>query len=377
MGLKNFCGRCWVEVNLGALRENALALKRLAGASCGLLAVVKSNAYGHGAREVCQTIADLVECFGVASVEEARELVVFGRDIMLLSPCLPCERPEAVEAGWIPTVSSANEAASYAKIGRCRVNFKIDTGMGRLGCDPTEAEREISALAAISELSVYSISTHMPVADEDDEFSVFQLEKFWGLRERLERLVPEARWHVLNSAGLMKYQGSAMDLVRCGLALYGIAYPGEFQGLLCPVLTWKARILMTKWLPEGASVSYGRTFIAPSRMRVASLSVGYGDGYPRQASGRGACVLVGGQRRPILGRVTMDQIMVDVGGLDVEPGDEVVLIGGQAGERILASELASWSDTIAWNIFTGISSRVKRIYFLRDDQTALNTRSDR
>ena len=182
--------------------------------------------------------------------------------------------------------------------------------------------------------------------------------------DKLRPLVPPAKIHALNSAGILGFPAHAHDLVRPGLMLYGSAYPTEFQSLLRPALTWKARVLLVRDVGRHRSVSYGRTFITPHAMRIATLAIGYADGFPRQTSGRGAHVLVGGRRCPVLGRVTMDQILADVTSLPrVEVGDEAVLIGEQGGERILAKEVADKAGTISWDIFTGIGNRTRRFYF--------------
>jgi len=355
-------GRSWVEIDLGAIRHNVRAIRARIDPESEILAVVKANAYGHGATAVAGAIRDDVTYFGVACVDEARPLRPLGRDILLLSPCLPEEYAEAVNSGDIVTVSSASEAAAYAGFGRCRLNFKIDTGMGRLGCAVGEAAGELAAIAGMSGVEIHSISSHLPVSDEDFAFTSAQLDKIRRLREDLQPLAPKAHWHVLNSAGIFLHSGSAMEIVRSGLAIYGSASPPSFQGDLVPAMSWKARVLLVKSLPAGSGVSYGRTFVTPHDMDVASVSAGYADGYPRQASGRGACVLIRGHRCRILGRVTMDQLIVDVTGIPASVGDEVVLIGRSGDEEILAAELAGWGSTIAWHVFTGISGRVARRY---------------
>ncbi|GAB4171621.1 MAG: alanine racemase [Terrimicrobiaceae bacterium] len=338
------------------------AIRTVIGPKPEILAVVKANAYGHGSLAVAGAIREDVAYFGVACVEEARPLRSLGRDILLLSPCLPEEYAEAVEAGDIVTVSSAREAAAYAALGPCRVNLKIDTGMGRLGCAVESAPGELAAIAGMSGVEIHSISSHLPVSDEDPSFTTAQLKEIGALRELMQPLAPRARWHVLNSAGIFLHSDSAMDVVRSGLAVYGSASPPGFQDKLVPAMKWKARVLLVKTLAAGSGVSYGRTFVAPHEMRVASVSAGYADGYPRQVSGRGASVLIHGHRCRILGRVTMDQIIVDVGDMAVEAGDDVVLMGRDGEEEIPAAELAAWGGTIAWHIFTGISNRVARHY---------------
>lgn len=353
--------RSWAEIDLSAIRHNARVARLKIGPKPGILAVVKANAYGHGAAQVAAALAEIVELFGVASVQEANELSSLGRDVLLLSPSAPGERPEVLSRRYIATVSSAAEAADFAG---GRINFKIDTGMGRIGCREQDALEQLAAIQRLKRVEVHSISTHLPVPDEDPDYTHFQLMRFAQLADKLRALAPGAKIHALNSAGILGFSSHAHDLVRPGLMLYGSAYPPKFQPLLRPALTWKARILLVRDVGSNQSVSYGRMFITPHPMRIATLAIGYADGFPRQASGCDAQVLVGGKRCPVLGRVTMDQILVDVTSLsEVAAGDEAVLIGEQGAEKILAKELAEKAGTISWDIFTGIGNRSRRFYF--------------
>ncbi|MEI6032708.1 MAG: alanine racemase [Verrucomicrobiae bacterium] len=353
--------RTWAEVDLAALRHNLALVRRTIGPCPQILAVVKANAYGHGDGPAARALAGDAACFGVATLSEARSVLAAGtgRDIMLLSPCLPAERKSAVEEGVIATVSSAEEAIGFAACGSARVNFKVDTGMGRVGALSEQAERELRLMAG--KVLIHSISTHLPSSDADEKFTRSQLEGFSRMLDGFRRLAPEAKIHALNSAGILRFPEFAEDLVRAGLILYGSSPLPELQGECRPALAWKARVTLVKDLPAGAGVSYGRTFLAPRPIRTAVLAVGYADGFPRQASGQGACVLIRGRRCPVLGRVTMDQVVVQVEG-DVEAGEEAVLIGTQGNETLLAGELAARANTIAWDIFTGIKGRVVRIY---------------
>ena len=355
--------RSWAEVDPDALRQNLTLVRQTIGADPEILAVVKANAYGHGTEAVVRALAHDVAIFGVANLCEAKAVqsVGSGRDVMLLSPCLPAEREEAVAGGFIVTVSSAEEAASYAACGEVRVNFKVDTGMGRVGVWWEEAEEEL--LAIPPGVRIHSLSTHLPSSDDDEVFTARQLSDFERLAESLRPLAPGAKIHELNSAGIMRFPHHAADIVRAGLILYGSSPLPEVARLCCPALTWKTRVSLVRDLPAGTGVGYGRTFLTPHPMRTAVLAAGYADGYPRQVSGRGAAVLVGGKKCAVLGRVTMDQIVVDVTSVhDAQPGDEAVLIGRQGTEQITAEELASQADTIPWHIFTGIKSRVARVY---------------
>jgi alanine racemase len=352
--------RTWAEIDLSAIRHNLSVVRKKIGPRPGILAVVKANAYGHGSVKVAGTIAGMVELFGVASVEEARELIDLDRDILLLSPSAPGERREVVARHCIATVSTATEAADFAG---GRVNFKVDTGMGRIGCWEESALEELGAILRLNTVEVHSISTHLPVPDEDAAYTLAQLGRFAELAKKFRALAPAAKIHALNSAGILGFPDHAQDLVRPGVMLYGSAYPAKFQPLLRPALTWKARVLLVRRVGPNRGVSYGRTFVTAHPMRIASLAVGYADGFPRQASGWDAHVLIGGIRCSVLGRVTMDQILADVTRVpEVAPGDEAVLIGQQGSEEILARELAEKAGTISWDIFTGIGPRVRRLY---------------
>jgi len=355
--------RSWAEVDPDALRHNLSLVRRTVGPQTGILAVVKANAYGHGTEPVVKALSGDVAVFGVANLTEARAVRAAntGRDVMLLSPCLPAEREEAVREGLIVTVSSAAEAAAFAACGPVRVNFKVDTGMGRVGAWQEDAGSELGKMPAV--VVIHSISTHLPSSDEDEKFTRSQLEGFSRLAEVLKRMVPEAKIHSLNSAGIMRFPEHAADIVRAGLVLYGTSPLSEIAAQCRPALTWKTRVTLIRELPAGAGVCYGRTFIASRPMRTAVLAVGYADGFPRQVSGRGASVLIGGIKCPLLGRVTMDQIVVDISEAGpVSPGDEAVLIGSQKAASITAEELATQAGTISWHIFTGINGRVVRVY---------------
>ena len=355
--------RSWVEVDPGALRHNLAFVRRAIGPKPEILAVIKADAYGHGIVEAARALAHDVAVFGVATLSEAHAVLAAetGRPVMLLSPCLPSEREAAVAAGVIVTVSSADEAESFTACGRATVNFKVDTGMGRVGFVGGSAAREIARIAG--RVNIHSISTHLPCSDVDEPFTRAQLESFSRMAGEFRELAPGAKIHSLNSAGILRFPEHAEDIVRAGLVLYGISPLAEFRNHVHPALAWKTRVTLVKDLPAGTGVCYGRTFITPRPTRSAVLAVGYADGFPRQASGKGAGVLIRGTRCPLLGRVTMDQIVVDAGSAEeVEAGDEAVIIGTQGGESITAKELAAQADTIAWDILTGIKGRVARVY---------------
>jgi len=368
--------RCWAEVDLNALRHNVAAIREHVGATVGIMAVVKANAYGHGVVELARELRYLVEMFGVASVAEALQLrrVAPQTGIVVLGPALPEEREALLRNAFIPVISSLPEAKAYSKLaGSLKsaspfpVHLKIDTGMGRIGVWHEEALEVAQAIAALPGLQLAGVATHLPVADENPEATRAQLvqwENWVGDLRKAGMAIPVV--HVLNSAGTILFNArhaSGGDLIRPGLILYGSSPVAEFQARLRPVLAWKSRITLLRQVPAGRSVSYGGTFVTPAPMRIATVCAGYADGYSRHLSNVGAQVLIGGQRCPLLGRVTMDQILVDVSGVpQAAVGDEVVLIGSQGGEEITAAELAAKAGTIPWEVFTTISSRVVRYY---------------
>ena len=357
--------RTWVEIDMVALRHNLKAVRKLAG-KAGIMAVVKANGYGHGLSEVASALSGGIAIFAVASLGEALLLRKTEKKtpILLLSAALPSEYREIGRSGFIPTISSLNEARLFAKTAPkgAPIHFKIDTGMGRLGALPEEAVAILSAITKLP-LTIQSISTHLSSADSDKACTQGQLKTFSRLLPRLRSLAPGALIHALNSAGTMLHSTQVGDLARVGLALYGISPVTRFQKLLRPVLSWKASVTYLNDLPKGHRISYGGTFSAPRSLNVAVLPAGYADGYPRHLSGKGAEVLIRGKRCPLLGRVTMDQIMVDVSGVkDVSIGDEAVLVGKQGRHEINASEVANKADTIPWHLFCGITARVAYKY---------------
>src|SRR5437764_7707584 len=321
--------RCWAEIDRAALRHNAkVVLDRIGSAE--MLAVVKANAYGHGLVGVAEALADDAQLFGVANLEEALTLRERLRHpILIFSPATPEERPVIAEHGFIPTISSLEEAEAFDRLNRVSVNFKIDTGMGRMGVVQNEAREVFQRVAAMANVEIHRISTHMPVSNEDAEYTRDQLIRFRRLVEQIRAEFPASyKAHVLQSAGILAFHPHTFDLVRAGIVLYGISPISEFQKLLRPVMTWKTRISLIRDIPKGRSISYGRTFTTPRKMRIATLSAGYADGYPWHLSNRGAAALVRGQRCALLGRVTMDLIMIDVTDVDgAQVDDDVVLMG--------------------------------------------------
>ena len=360
--------RCWAEIDRSALRHNAAVARKCAGTNVDLLAVVKANGYGHGMVGVAEALANEAKFFGVANLEEAILLrAVLPHPIIIFGPALPEERSTIAEHDFIPSVSILEEARGFDHVARDKpvaINFVVDTGMGRMGIPEHDALDAFKRVCALPNLRIHSISTHLPVSNEDAEYTSLELSGFGKLVKQMRADVPgDYKVHVLPSAGVLAFSDAAFGIVRAGIMLYGISPLPEFQKLLKPVLTWKTRIALVRELPAGSSISYGRTFITPRKMRIATLSCGYADGYPRHLSNRDTAVLVHGLRCALLGRVTMDLMMIDVSQVEgADVGDEVVLLGRQGDQEISAQELAEKAGTIPWEITTRIGSRVRRLF---------------
>ncbi len=363
--------RCWAEIDCSALRHNARVARELAGPETGILAVVKADGYGHGMTPAAREIAagGRVTSFGVANVVEAQHLreEMPAVSITILSPALPAEREEIVRARWLPWISTIDEARDYARLARLvygpgappfEIEIKVDTGMGRMGVLPSRLDALVGAVKSLPELRLGGLITHLPSPDEDEAFTRDQLARFDELA-----VADAPLRQAQNSAGLIGYALGRRNSVRPGLMLYGSSPLPDFQTQLRPALALKTRVSLVRDLPGGHGISYGRTFVTPGPMRVGTLGAGYADGYKRRLSHSGAEVLVRGRRCALLGRVTMDQILVDLSAApDAAPGDEAVLLGRQGPEEITVAELATRAGTIPWEIFTSISARVGRYY---------------
>jgi alanine racemase len=371
MSSQNFPLRCWTELSADALRHNAAVAREMGGPD--IMAIVKANGYGHGATWCAHVLQEGVTMFGIANLREAQELRAAGiqKPLFLLSPCLQEEWEPAIQLGCHISVSSLQEALTLDRLAqrlqtKALLHAVVDTGMGRIGfLEDTWDESNIAAMASLKQVSWEGITTHLPSADEDAAFTRAQLGRFRQSVEKARGMGLRPQWiHSSNSAGLLGYeeQRSFCNLSRPGLMLYGVSPLPEEQSRLKPVLTWKTRVTQVRDLPAGHGVSYGSTYITDRPTRVATLACGYADGYPRQASGQGAHVIIGGSLCPILGRVTMDQMMVDVtAGAGAKAGDEAILIGVQRSNKVTATEVAAWANTIEWHVFTGIGQRVLRM----------------
>ena len=363
-----------LEVDLQAYSRNLAAVRARIPKSCGVMAVVKANAYGLGAVPVAQrALQEGAAMLGVATVDEGVELREAGIDGEILVLVQPSE--EALGAALrhrlklmmssVPMAERLGDLARKAKV-VATIHCEIDTGMGRLGMNLETAAAALLDLRRISNVDIEGIATHFPSADlENDPFTLNQIRTFRQLLKQLDKAgIPYEMAHTANSAAIVNYLNSAFDLVRAGLMTFGV-WPTdtrpEGEGL-AHVVRWTSRVVLVKELPGGASVSYGRTYKAPRPMRAATIPVGYADGYPHRLSNCGE-VLIRGQRCPIRGSVCMDCMVADVTGVDgVSVGDEVTLLGEDGGERITPEELARAAQTIPYEILTRIGTRLERVY---------------
>lgn len=363
----------WVEVDTDAIADNLREVRRALPAHTAVMAVVKADGYGHGAVPVAAAaIRAGAEFLGVALVEEGVALRRAGisRPILYMETLFPWQASELVQAGLTATVATKGcadlleEAASRMRR-RVTVHIKVDTGMGRLGLPPSEIPALADHVASLPHLELEGIFTHLACAECDDCMTSRQLEQFVGLLDKLENMghhIPVV--HVANSAAVMHVPAASFNLVRVGAALYGFSPsgPAPLGGGYRPALSFHTRVSFVKTVDKGATVSYGATYRSSKRETIVTLPVGYADGYSRALSSRGQ-VLIGGKRRPIVGRVCMDQIMVAIDEDEhVEVGDEVVLIGSQGGETVTVEEIAALTGTITYEVVCGISKRVPRVY---------------
>jgi len=363
----------FAEIDLGAVRHNLRRIKEILGRDTRILGVVKADAYGHGMEELSRTIVkEGVDYLGVASLDEACGLRRIGikNRIIVLGAILAEEAEGVARFNVIQTVSDLRIAKVLSKLGQARnkkikLHIKIDTGMGRIGFWHEEAVGFVKKIASLKNIVIDGIFTHFPSAEDDRPFTRRQIQDFNSLIEGLRgHDIDIPVKHTSNSMALIDFKESRMNMVRPGLILYGL-YPRRdlMRRLdLRAALKLKTKVIYVKSVPKGRTISYGKSYVAGKATRIATIPVGYGDGYSRHLSNR-ADVLIKGRRAPIVGRVCMDMCMVDVGHIDgVRSGDDVVLIGRQGKEIIRAEELARLTDTIPYEVVCNIGRRVPRIY---------------
>jgi alanine racemase len=369
----------WAEIDLGAIRHNARLLRDLV-APAALCAVVKAWGYGHGPVQAARAaLQGGATSLAVALVEEGRQLRAAGivAPVLLLSEPVSAAMPEVVRSGLTPTVYTDQgvEALTDAVMASGRrepfpVHVKVDTGMHRVGVGPDEAKELALRIAARPELDLRGLWTHFAVADElASSFTSDQLELFLDVVDRLARRgVRPAVLHAANSAAALCHPATRLQMVRCGVAVYGLAPSPEVAQYepcsgLRQALSLRARVSYVREVDAGERLSYGLRYQLPTRSTVATVPLGYADGVTRSLSANGGQVLIGGRRYPIAGSVTMDQLLVDCGpDADVAVGDVVVLLGRQGAEEVTAWEWAERTGTIAYEVVCGVSARVPRIY---------------
>ncbi|MFH1874038.1 MAG: alanine racemase [Pseudomonadota bacterium] len=367
-------------IDLQALEYNFQTLKSLVPPAVGILGMVKADAYGHGAVQVSQKlIENQIDVLGVATVEEGIELrqAKIEAPILVMGGLMGMGGPATdgmVESNLIPVVHSKDvldclELAAQKYGRQLSVHLKVDTGMSRLGVRPEFLSPLLEGLAKSKSIRVEGVMTHLAAA-EDKDYTTFQLEVFLRAKQEIEKKLGEIPvWHFSNSAAIIAQRSlakfkAAKIWVRPGIALYGYAdglkLPPEIK--LKPVMGVQSKIALLKRVPQGTAVSYGCTFKTAKDSRLGAVPIGYADGYRFNFTDK-AYVLVRGKRAPVVGRVTMDMIMVDVTNLpEISVGDDVVILGSQGNEQITADEMASWIDSISYEILCGISRRIPRIY---------------
>jgi alanine racemase len=361
-------------VDLSALGWNFRQIRSKVGSQVKVLSMVKANGYGHGAPAIAKALAaEGSDAFGVATLEEGVELRQAGirEPILILAGVYPDQVDEFFDNSLTPVIHALAsleelDASVHGRNKALKVHLKIDTGMGRIGLLAAEFDSWLPKIKKLRTLKIEGIFSHFSHAESvEGSYTRQQLRTFQGIVERLraEGISPSLV-HLANSAATITLPQAYFDMVRPGLMLYGIYPSAAMASQIClkPVLSWKTRILQLKKVPAGSSISYGQTFVTKRESLIATLPIGYADGYPRLLSNRGE-VLINGRRAPVAGRVCMDLTMIDVTDIGkIQQGDEVVLLGRQGDAEISADDMAAWAGTISYEILTSIGTRVPRIH---------------
>jgi alanine racemase len=355
--------RTWVEIDRGALTHNLKVIRDLVGPSVKIAIVVKADGYGHGLVPIAQAAVPYTDWLAVATVAEGVALREAGLrlPIMVLSPMLPFEADAVVTCNLAPLIECYEIAHTLSEIAlrrdrKVKVHLKIDTGMGRFGVSPEAALDTAREISKLNGIYLEGLCSHFACADDDPLFTDWQLKLFNSGAESIENFFKRTMLkHIANSSATVCYKGSALDLIRVGALAYGIL-PCDYGTK--PVLSWKARVSALRTLSEGAFISYGATYRTKRPSRIATIPVGYADGYLRALSNKGAVCINGGEAA-IVGRVCMDQLMIDVTDLgEVQIGDVATLIG----ETVLVPRLTALADTTVHEVTSLIGLRVPRIY---------------
>lgn len=368
--------RCYAEISLEAIGHNIREVKKRLPEGVKLLGVVKANAYGHGAVPVASYLENQVDYFATATIEEAVELRENGisAPILILGYVSPSQYGDLVEYDITQTIDSYAQALALEKEAarqnrKAKAHLAVDTGMTRIGFQVTEHDADEAAkIADLPHIELEGMFTHFSCADQEDKtYCSMQMEKYDKMTALLaERGVTIPLRHICNSAGIMEFDDHRFEMVRSGIITYGI-YPSEEVKKerldLIPALSWKSHVIHVKEVGPGIGVSYGATYVTEKPMtRIATVSAGYADGYPRALSNQG-CVLIHGKKAPIIGRICMDQMMVDVTDIpDMQVEDVVTLVGTDGDETITIEEIANPAARFDYEMLCDISSRVTRVY---------------
>ncbi|MCR4563039.1 MAG: alanine racemase [Clostridiales bacterium] len=367
--------RVYAEINLDTAKQNMKNIMALAGEGTDVMAVVKADGYGHGAVRLAKAYSSIgVKYFGVATVEEAVALRKNGihEDILILSYVFPDSFSAVIENNIIITVFDEETAQTLNMIAKslnkkARAHIKVDTGMGRIGFIPNDESIEtIKRINALSNISLEGIYSHLACADEKDLTPARkQIELFDSFCNRLsENGVDIKLRHIRNSAGIMNFPEYKTGLVRCGIIAYGMFPSSEVDKTkldIKPIMQLKSHISFVKTVDSGFTVSYGSTYVTDKKTVIATVPVGYGDGYPRSLSNKGY-VLLNGFKAKIIGRICMDQFMIDVTGIPAKRGDEVILIGSDGKNEITVDDIASLGGEFNYELICDINDRVPRVY---------------
>lgn len=363
----------WAEINLDNYRHNIKVIKKRYP-DTKVMAVVKADGYGHGAVQVAEAaLRGGAERLAIAIVDEGIELRQAGFEvpIQILGGTGEEQLEQVVDYDLIQTVFELEIVKKLSKIAgqkdkKVKVHLKVDTGMGRVGVRPEEAAEMAEAILKIPNIELEGLMTHFATADEEDKSYTMQQAQGYrlALKEIEEKGIDIPVKHVANSATLIDLPDLKYDMIRPGIISYGL-WPSDqvsHQIDVKPVMEWKAEVIYVKEVPAGTGISYGKTYVTEEKTKVATLPLGYADGYSRHLSNKGQ-VLIKGQRADVIGRVCMDQFMVDVSHIDdINVGDEVVLLGKQGDDFISAEEMAEWIGTINYEVVCDVSKRVPRYY---------------
>lgn len=371
----------WAEVNLGNLAHNFYQIRKLLAPEVKIMVTVKADAYGHGLVPVAKRLVSCgADYLGVASIDEGIKLrqARLNIPILVLGLVLKKDIAPLFKYKLATTVCDTELAAALNHKAKffgkpINVHIKVDTGMGRLGVLSKDAAEFVKKIHRLKFINIEGIFTHFALADMDEDFTSYQIDLFNRLISNLNKDgLYISLLHAANSMGVIGYKESHFNMVRPGLVIYGLYpkenFPAEAGSRnmrekinLKPVLSLKTKVIYIKRVPRGCGISYGHDYVTKKDTKIATLPIGYGDGYPRNLSNK-AAVLIGGKRYKISGKICMDQIMVDVGDARIKIGDEAVLIGSQGQHKITTEELARLSGTIPYEIVCGLGSRIPRIY---------------